>query len=169
MQKKKINKSKLLRELFLNASYSAYARCSKINVLQVRINTNLSVLRSRFGFIRCSVHARRSRGNRRRGVFFHDIGRHLLWEVSFEICLKRNPPVSSTRVNAVGRYSSRYEWISARSVPSSTGAAMMSQSLISPFASGRSNCLPQLRVGLIYISDCTRTARVKLPKLSFPQ
>lgn len=82
---------------------------------------------------------------------------------------KRNPPVSSTRVNAVGRYSSRYEWISARSVPSSTGAAMMSQSLISPFASGRSNCLPQLRVGLIYISDCTRTARVKLPKLSFPQ
>lgn len=82
---------------------------------------------------------------------------------------KRNPLVSSTRVNALRRYSSRYEWISARSVLSSTGAAMMSQSLISPFASGRSNCLPRRRVGLIYISDCTRTARVKLPKLSFPQ
>lgn len=78
-------------------------RCLEINAVQFNINTNLSVLWSRFGFIRCTVHARRSRGNRRRGAFFHDVGRHLLWEVSFEIVFKKksSSSVSSIRVNAV--------------------------------------------------------------------
>lgn len=56
--------------------------------------TNLSVLRCRLGFIGSRVHARRGRGDRRGGGFFHHICRHLL--------LCRKYPTNAEKLGSTG-------------------------------------------------------------------
>lgn len=77
------------------------------------------------------------------------------------------------RKNPCGSNSLGYEMRGGVIPWSGGGAAVRIMSLTLCLLTVSADCVclvwTALRVGLIYIYDCTRTARVKLPKLSFPQ
>lgn len=139
-------------------------------------NTDLSVFWCCLGFVGGCVHACRGGSNRGGGGLFHHIGRHLFYG---------NIPGKYRKIRSTGVTGSLRDvfWflVSKSTLDHKGEKILRCESSVNPSVRGagaaaevnrsavRISLLVSPRVACIYISHCTRTARVKLPKLSFPQ